>query len=89
MALYLGDSCQLKLYLNNILYRLNILYKTSDNTGVGYLKSSDGYILTDINGFYILPSDYGEPFAVRTLLSSDDYILTDLNKTYLTYKEDE
>lgn len=52
MALYLGSSENLKIFLNGILYYLN-LYSETPITNNIRLLSSDGYILKDSNGLYL------------------------------------
>lgn len=78
MALYLGSSEKLKIYLDGVAYRLNLPTIISNTNGIRLL-SSDNYILTDSNGLYLIT-------PIR-LLSSDNYILTDSNRLYLTLKE--
>lgn len=53
MALYLGSSEKLKINLNGIIYNLNIFSAESIINGIRLL-SSEGYILKDSNGLYLL-----------------------------------
>lgn len=52
MALYLGNSEKLKIYLDGVRYRLNLFSEQPimNNTR---LLSSDGFILKDSNGLYL------------------------------------
>lgn len=52
MALYLGNSNKLKVYLDNTLYNINLFSIIPILNGVKLL-SSDDYILKDINGLYL------------------------------------
>jgi hypothetical protein len=52
MALYLGDSEKLKVYLDGVEYTFNIFSTTLILNGV-LLLSSEGYILKDSNGLYL------------------------------------
>ena len=52
MALYLGSSGELKVYLNNIAYVFNLVSIPS-STNIIRLLSSDNYILKDCNGVYL------------------------------------
>lgn len=83
MALYLGND-KIKINLNGAVYHMNLFSATPTTNSIGLL-SSDNYILTDINGVYILPSDYISPVVGKILLSSDNCILQDSNGVYLTY----
>lgn len=83
MALYLGGS-KVKINLGGIVYRLN-LFSATPIVNNGWLLSSDGYILTDSNGIYLIPKDDMEVIIDNVLLSSDNYILQDSNGVYLTY----
>jgi hypothetical protein len=51
MALYFGGSKR-KIYLNNILFNLNIYSSMPIIIGI-LLKSSNDYILKDSNGLYL------------------------------------
>lgn len=55
MALYLGSD-KVKIYLDDVLYRLN-LYSTTPIVDVIRLLSSDNYILRDKNGLYLIPKE--------------------------------
>lgn len=52
MALYLGSSEGLKIYLNGVEYCLN-LYSTVPITNGIRLLSSEDYILKDSSGLYL------------------------------------
>lgn len=80
MALYLGRD-KVDINLDGILYRLNLLFNMPIYDGVKLL-SSDGYILQDSIGLYLIPSDYVEPIIDNVLLSSENYMLTDFNGIY-------
>lgn len=88
MALYLGEN-KVKINLNGIVYYLN-LFSLKPITNGDLLLSSDGYILQDFNGIYLIPNDYP---AVNTstvkLLLSDGCALKESTGLYLVYKEDE
>lgn len=56
MALYLGDSKNLKIMLGDIAYILNIFSEVPITNGK-LLLSSEGYILMDRNGLYITTKD--------------------------------
>ena len=86
MALYLGRD-RVNINLGGILYRLNLLSNMPIYDGVKLL-SSDGYILQDSTGLYLVPMDYIEPILDSVLLSSDGYILQDSTGLYLVYKEE-
>lgn len=51
MALYLGKDKQ-KVYLNGVLYTVNLLSSILILNGIRLL-SSEGYILKDSNGIYL------------------------------------
>lgn len=53
MALYLGNGEKLKINLNNSVCRMNFYTENPVTNGVRLL-SSDGYILKDINGLYLI-----------------------------------
>ena len=55
MALYLGNE-KVKINLDGTLYKLN-LYSSAKIEEIIRLLSSDGYILKDSNGLYIIPKD--------------------------------
>lgn len=82
MALYLGNQ-RVKLYLGDTAHRLHVLTKRSIIDKIG-LFSSDGLILRDKNGLYLVPGTKTSPSA---LLSLDNYILTDKNSIKLLAKE--
>lgn len=52
MALYLGGD-KVKINLNGVIYRLNLLNLHTEILNGVKLLSSDNYILLDSNGFYI------------------------------------
>lgn len=52
MALYLGNGEKVKIYMNGILYKMNIFSSTIMTNGVRLL-SFDDYILKDSNGLYL------------------------------------
>ena len=56
MALHLGNSEKLKVYLNHTQYRLNIYSSDPIINGIKSL-SSDGYILKDLDGMYLTVLD--------------------------------
>ena len=88
MALYLGGD-KVKINLNGTVYCLNLFSAMPYPRDV-VLLSSDNFILRDLNGLYLIPSDYTEPSVQGiVLLSSDNLVLTDLNGLYLIPKEDE
>lgn len=55
MALYLGNS-KVKINLNDIVYCLNLASTPPITNGIKLL-SSDGYILKDINGLYLIAKE--------------------------------
>lgn len=58
MGLYCGGE-KVKIYLDNILYKLNLYSETPIINGV-MLLSVDGYILKDLNGLFISAKKEGE-----------------------------
>ena len=52
MALHLGNSEELKIYINGVRYKLN-LYSKKLVTNGDILLSSDNFILRDANGLYL------------------------------------
>lgn len=52
MALYLGNSEKVKIYINNVLYSLNLFSEIPIFNGARLL-SSENYILKDSNGIYL------------------------------------
>ena len=52
MALHLGNSEELKIYINGVRYKLN-LYSEKLITNGDILLSSDNFILQDVNGLYL------------------------------------
>lgn len=88
MALYLGKN-KVKINLNGIVYCLN-LYSATSIANIGWLLSSDDYILQDSNGIYLIPRDSASAIVgENVLLSSDSYILKDSTGLYLIFKESE
>ena len=59
MALYLGNSGKLKIKLsNNNSFKLNIpAFMPYPSTNAKMLLASDGYILKDSNGLYLLAKE--------------------------------
>lgn len=53
MALYLGNSEKLKINLDGVVYYLNLLFEEPIEKGVKLL-SSDGFLLKDSNGLYLI-----------------------------------
>jgi hypothetical protein len=84
MAIYIGGK-KCRLYINGILYKINIPTFIPITNGIRLL-SSDDFILMDSNGTYLIPNDYTESVADNVVLSLDNYILTDINGLYLTTK---
>lgn len=56
MALYLGSGDKIKIFLNGSLCRLNLLSAQLIITGIKLL-TSDGYILKDSNGLYLITKE--------------------------------
>ena len=56
MALHLGSSEKLQINLNGALYNLN-LYSSTPIVEIIRLLSSEGYILKDSNGLYLVPKE--------------------------------
>lgn len=56
MALYLGSSGKLKINLNGVIYNLNMLSAEPIINGIRLL-SSEGYILKDSNGLYLIAKE--------------------------------
>ena len=51
MALYLGSD-KIQIYLDGILYKLNLYSEKPITNGI-LLLSSDGYVLKDVNELYL------------------------------------
>lgn len=83
MALFLGSN-QVNIKLDGVVYCLN-LYSTAPVVNRISLLSSDGYVLKDFNGLYLLPRL--EVINEAALMSIDNYKLKDINGLYLTVKE--
>lgn len=58
MALSLGND-KVKIYLDGILYKLNLYSATPITNGI-VLLSADEYILKDLNGLFITTEMEGE-----------------------------
>ena len=58
MAVYLGNN-QVQIYINSILYKLN-LHSTTPILNGDKLLSLDNYILKDLNGLYLTAKKEGE-----------------------------
>lgn len=88
MALYVGGQ-KYNLILNGIAYLINAFPSLSNIDDI-ILLSSDGYMLTDVEGFSLAPQSTS-PIVIEgeQLTTSEDYILKDLNGFYLTLKESE
>jgi hypothetical protein len=88
MALYV-DSQRWNLRLNGIAYLIKAFPSLSNINDI-ILLSSDGYMLTDAEGFSLTPQPT-VPIVIEgtTLTTSEDYTLKDLNGYYLTLKESE
>ena len=56
MALYLGNSNKLKVYLNGVAYHFNLFTTNITINGI-QLLSLDDYILRDSNGLYLTIKD--------------------------------
>ena len=56
MALYLGSSEKLKIISNNVKRILNISTAVDQSNNIRLL-SSEGYILKDLNGLYLIPKE--------------------------------
>ena len=56
MALYLGSSGKLKIYLNDVLYYLNLYSATPIINGIRLLAADD-FILKDSNGIYLIAKE--------------------------------
>ena len=52
MALYLGNSEKLKIYLDGVRYCLNLFAEQPITNNIRLL-SSDGFVLKDSNGLYL------------------------------------
>lgn len=84
MALYLGEN-KVKINLNGVVYCLN-LYSTTPITNIGWLLSSDNYLLQDLNGVYLIPKDTSSTvIGENVLLSSEGHILKDSTGLYLIF----
>ena len=86
MGIYLGSSDKLKVVLNGISYRLNLPNLTSIVDRVRLL-SSDGHILKDSFGTYLIPRTQNASVANNVLLSKDGCWLADCNGIYLVPKD--
>ena len=79
MALYLGSD-KVKLHLCGVACLLNILTKPPVESSF-FLASSDGFVLKDSIGLYLIPK------IDNILLSLDNRILTDTNGSHLAFEE--
>lgn len=86
MALYLGRD-RVKINLNGIAYRVNFFSSTIVEPS-NRLKSSDGFVLKDSNGIYLIPKLISDDID-NVFATSDNYILTDKDGLYLIFEEDE
>lgn len=59
MALYLGSSKKLKVYLNGVIYCVNIPFNKPIENSIRLL-SSDGFFLKDSNESYLTINHKGE-----------------------------
>ena len=57
MALYLGSSEKLRVNLGNAIYVLNLNYAAPQDIDNTLLLSSDGHILKDKDGLYLVPRE--------------------------------
>lgn len=55
MTIYLNGE-RVKLKLGNISYKL-VIGPTESNSSDNFIRSSDGYILRDINELYLIPKE--------------------------------
>jgi hypothetical protein len=56
MALYLGRGQKVKIATNKGPCRVKYAY-TKPSTNNALLMSKDGYLLTDLNGLYLIPKE--------------------------------
>lgn len=56
MAIYLGGSKKLTIYFNGIAHSLDVYTKTS-TTDIIKLLSSDGFVLQDSRGIYLIAKE--------------------------------
>lgn len=52
MALHIGSSEKLKITTESGILRMNIIIPSSTDA-ISYLRSSDGYVLKDLNNVYL------------------------------------
>lgn len=57
MALYLGSSGKLQIFLDGLAWNLNLLSEEPITNDIRLL-SSDNYILKDSSGIYLIPNIY-------------------------------
>ena len=88
MAIYLGKQ-QSNLILNGVVYLINAFPSLSNINDI-ILLSSDGFMLTDLEGYSLTPQS-AVPIVIEgaPLTTSEDYTLKDMNGYYLTLKESE
>lgn len=87
MALYFNGSAKI-LNLNGKAYYVNLITAPLNLNDV-VLLSSDGYILRDSNGLYIITPRVSGDVVETPTVSSDGYILKDKKGIYLSNKEGE
>lgn len=88
MAFYVGDQ-KYNVFLNGVAYCLNIFSSLVNESDI-VLFSSDGYILSDLDGIILLPKADAElVIQNEPLATSEDYLLKDQSGYYLTLKESE
>ena len=85
MALYLGSGEKLRVSLGSTPCLLHLVSVPPDTSGVRLL-SSDGFVLRDSYGLYLVPKD-SLIISENRLLSADDYMLKDANNAWLFVKE--
>lgn len=81
MSLYLGNSEKLKIYLDGVLYSLNLFSSTPIINGI-MLRSSDNYILKDSHGLYLTV-----PYTPENLFNKNDadvHLTGRFNSSHLT-----
>ena len=80
MALYFGNS-KVRINLKGIPCGLHIITEMTPAPSTKWLLSSDGFVLRDSTGVYLIPG------FNNVLLSLDNRILADANGLYLASKE--
>lgn len=56
MALYVGKGQKVKIATSEGVYKIRYAY-TKPSTNNAPLISKDGYLLTDLNGLYLIPKE--------------------------------